>query len=77
VITGKGVDAVIDTAGITGTPAVSLTVGGQTLTDPALTTTSQGLVVEAVVDEVPDSHTLEIRLTVPETCPTSRSPSPP
>ena len=28
VITGKGVDAVIDTAGITGTPAVSLTVGG-------------------------------------------------
>lgn len=56
VISGKGIDAVIDTAGITGVPVVSLTVAGRTVTDPAVTTTSQGLVVEAVVDEVPDSH---------------------
>ena len=66
VISGKGIDAVIDTAGITGVPVVSLTVAGRTVTDPAVTTTSQGLVVEAVVDEVPDSHSIEIRLTVPE-----------
>ena len=66
VISGKGIDAVIDTAGITGEPVVSLSVAGRTVTDPAVTTTSQGLVVEAVVDEVPDSHSIEIRLTVPE-----------
>ena len=66
VISGKGIDAVIDTAGITGVPVVSLTVAGRTVTDPAVTTTSQGLVVEAVVDEVPDSHSIVIRLTVPE-----------
>ena len=66
VISGKGIDAVIDTAGITGVPVVSLTVAGRSVTDPAVTTTSQGLVVEAVVDEVPDSHSIEIRLTVPE-----------
>ena len=66
VISGKGIDAVIDTAGITGVPVVSLTVAGRTVTDPAVTTTSQGLVVDAVVDEVSDSHSIEIRLTVPE-----------
>ncbi len=66
VISGKGIDAVIDTAGITGAPAVSLTVNGRALPEPAVSTSSQGLLVEAVVDEVPDSHRLEIRLTVPE-----------
>ena len=66
VISGNGIDAVIDTAGITGAPVVSLTVNGRSITGPALSTTSQGLVVEAVVDEVPDSHSIQIRLTVPE-----------
>ncbi|MGZ4617428.1 MAG: hypothetical protein ACXV5Q_07410 [Frankiaceae bacterium] len=66
VISGKGIDAVIDTAGISGVPVVSLTVAGRSVTDPTVTTTSQGLVVEAVVDEVPDSHSILIRLTVPE-----------
>ena len=66
VISGNGIDAGIDTAGITGEPVVSMPVAGRTVTDPAVTTTSQGLVVEAVVDEVPDSHSVLIRLTVPE-----------
>ena len=45
---------------------MSLTVAGRSVTDLAVTTTSLGLVVKAVVDEVPDSHSVLIRLTVPE-----------
>ena len=59
---------VIDTVGVSGVPVVSLSVAGRTVTDPAVTSTREleGLVVEAAVDEVPDSYRVLIRLTVPE-----------
>ena len=38
VISGEGIDAVLDTASITGGPVVPLTVAGRTVPDPAVTT---------------------------------------
>lgn len=66
VISGNGIDAVVDTAGLKGRPVVSLAVDGQPVPDPALTTTSEGFVVDATIEAVPDSHTIEIRLVFPE-----------
>ena len=66
VISGNGIQAVVDTTGITGEPSVSLSVDGQRVVDPALSNTPEGFVVDATVEQVPDSHTLEIRLVFPE-----------
>jgi hypothetical protein len=66
VLTGKGIEAVVDPAGIKGRPVVSLTVDGQSIADPSFTVTSRGIVVDGIVEMVPDQHTVEICLTFPE-----------
>jgi hypothetical protein len=66
VISGSGISAVVDTASIAGKPSISLEVDGQSVPDPSLTTTTEGFVVDAVVESVPDSHSLGIRLVFPE-----------
>jgi len=66
VISGNGIDAVVDIASISGKPAISLAVDGQSVPDPNLTTTAEGYVVDAIVESVPDSHSLGIRLVFPE-----------
>ncbi len=67
VISGLGIDGVVDTAGISGSPVVSLSVDDHLVRDASLATTQQeGIVVEGTVEEVPDRHTLGIRLTVPQ-----------
>jgi hypothetical protein len=65
-LTGMGIDAVVDTSGLAGAPVVSLSVDGRQIRDPSFTTTQHGIVVDATVESVPDSHSLEIRLTFPE-----------
>jgi len=66
VLTGKGIDAVVDTTSKSGRPVVSLTVDGLRVDDPLFAITSRGIVVEGTVETVPDSHTLEICLSFPE-----------
>jgi hypothetical protein len=66
VISGKGINAVVDTAGTAGAPIVSLGVDDRSISDPAFRTTSHGIVIDGIVDVVPDSHTVEICLTFPE-----------
>jgi len=66
VLIGKGIDAVVDTAGMSGTAVVSLSVDGQKIADPSCASTQDGLVIEGMVKVVPDSHSIDIRLTIPE-----------
>src|SRR6266568_3530538 len=49
-----------------GPGVVSLTVDGRALRDPSLETTREGIVVRAIHEEVPDSHTLVVTVTVPQ-----------
>jgi hypothetical protein len=65
VVSGSGINAVVDTAS-TGGPVAALSVDEQSVTNPSVTTTQHGIVVEGTVEAVPDSHSLEIRLTLPE-----------
>lgn len=64
-IAGKGIDGTVDTTGITGRPVVSLTVDGRELAGATLAITGQGIVVDAVVDEIFDKETHELRLHLP------------
>jgi hypothetical protein len=66
VVTGGGIEAVVDTTSISGRPVVSLTVDGTSIADPSFAVTARGIVVDGVVKTVPDSHTIGICLTIPE-----------
>ena len=66
VVCGAGIDGVIDIAGISGEGVVSFTVDGRALRTPSLDTTRQGIVVTGIHEEVPDSHTLLVTVTIPE-----------
>lgn len=63
---GNGISGVIDTAGPTGTPVVSLELGGNQLEDGTLETTAFGLVATATVEAVPDLHTVVLHVVVPK-----------
>lgn len=65
-VTGKGIAAVVDTAGLTGTPVVSLRVDGRTVDGATLTGTECGHEVGAMVDAAPDGFTVWLRLILPE-----------
>ena len=66
ILTGKGIDAVVDTENMSGTAAISLCVDGQQIVDPSFASTQHGIVIEGTVEVVPDSHGIDIRLTIPE-----------
>jgi len=66
VLIGKGIDAVVDTASVSGSAVVSLNVDGQQVVDPSFASTQHGLVIEGTVEVVPDSHSIDICLTIPE-----------
>ena len=66
VVTGGGIEAVVDTTSISGRPVASLTVDGTAIADPSFAVTARGIVVDGVVETVPDSHTVGICLTIPE-----------
>ena len=66
VVTGGGIEAVVDTTSITGRPVVSLTVDGTAIADPSFAVTARGIVVDGIVETIPDSHTISICLTIPE-----------
>jgi hypothetical protein len=66
VVSGAGIDGTVDIASVSGKGVVSLTVDGRALRDPGLETTREGIVVRAIHEEVPDSHTLVVMVTIPE-----------
>jgi hypothetical protein len=66
VVIGQGIDAVVDTSDMSGTAAVTLNVDGRQIADPSFASTQHGLVIEGTVKVVPDSHSIDIRLTIPE-----------
>lgn len=65
-ISGKGVHGVIDTAGLTGRPVVSVEVDGHRVSNAELRVTPIGVEVSAMVSAVPDGYTVQLRLVLPE-----------
>ena len=66
VVSGAGIEGVIDLAGISGQLAISLTVDDRPLRNPSLDITTQGIVVQGIHEEIPDDHTLTVVVTIPE-----------
>ena len=66
VVSGAGIDGTVDLDGISGGSVVSLTVDDRELRAPSLDTTREGIVIRAIHEEVPDSHTLVVTVTMPQ-----------
>ena len=66
VVSGAGIDGTVDLDGITGGSVVSITVDDRELRAPSLDTTREGIVIRAIHEEVPDSHTLVVTVTIPQ-----------
>jgi hypothetical protein len=66
IVSGQGIDGVIDIAGPSGASLTSVAVDGRALRAPAIDITRQGIVVTAIHEEVPDDHTLVVTLTIPQ-----------
>jgi hypothetical protein len=65
VINGNGISGIVDTAGMTGQPVVSLSLHGQPLEALSLENSSFGLVASATVEAIPDSHTVLLHVVIP------------
>lgn len=66
VIGGNGISGIVDTAGITGQPMVSLALHGQALQPVSLENSVLGLVAGATIEAVPDSHDIVLQVIMPE-----------
>jgi hypothetical protein len=64
-LAGGGIKGTVDTTSFTGSAAIDITVDGTSVTGPSLTDTENGFEVSAVVEQVPDSHTVRLTLLVP------------
>lgn len=64
-LAGGGIKGTVDTTSFTGSPAIDITVDGTSVTGSSLIDTENGFEVSAVVEQVPDSHTVRLTLLVP------------
>lgn len=64
-LAGSGVKGTVDTSGLAGKPVIDLTVDEKQAVAPSLVDTENGFEVTAVVETVPDSHTVRLTLLVP------------
>jgi hypothetical protein len=64
-LAGGGVRGTVDTTSFTGSPSIDITVDGTPIIDPSLVDTENGFEVTAVVEQVPDSHTVRLTLLLP------------
>ena len=64
-LTGGGLKGTVDTTGLTGDPVIDITVDGQPVVAPSLVDTPNGFEVSAVVEQVPDLHTVRLTLLLP------------
>jgi hypothetical protein len=65
VLAGGGVKGTVDTTSFTGDPVIDIVVDGTQATAPSLVDTQNGFEVSAVVEQVPDSHTVRLTLLIP------------
>jgi hypothetical protein len=64
-LSGGGVKGTVVTAGFAGEAVIDITVDGKQATAPELVDTQNGFEVSAVVEQVPDSHTVRLTLLLP------------
>jgi hypothetical protein len=64
-LAGGGIKGTVDTTSFTGDPVIDITVDGVQVSAPSLVDTENGFEVSAVVEQVPDSHTVRLTLLVP------------
>jgi hypothetical protein len=65
VVVGNGVDGTIEASSVGGMPSVSIRVDDKVLVSPEYRDTELGVEVTGVIERVPDSHTVHLRLVVP------------
>jgi hypothetical protein len=65
VLVGSGVDGVIDTSSVIGQPSVAIRIDEKPLDGAEVRESEHGVEVAALVEQVPDSHTVYLRLVVP------------
>jgi hypothetical protein len=66
VVRGAGIEGTVDTSRITGDPVISFIVDGRELQAPSLVMTGDGVIVRGIHEQVPDDHTVEAVVTLPE-----------
>jgi hypothetical protein len=64
-LAGGGITGTVDTTSFTGSPAIGIVVDGEKVSAPSLTDTQNGFEVTAVVEQVPDGHTVRLTLLLP------------
>lgn len=64
-LAGGGIKGTVDTTSFTGDPLIDITVDGTQVVSPSLVDTENGFEVSAVVEQVPDSHTVRLNLLLP------------
>lgn len=64
-LAGGGVKGTVDTTSFGGKPLINITVDGQQAIEPSLADTENGFEVSAVIEQVPDSHTVRLTLLLP------------
>lgn len=64
-LAGGGIKGTVDTTSFTGSPVIDITVDGKQVIGPSLADTENGFEVSAVVEQVPDSHTVRLNLLLP------------
>lgn len=64
-LAGGGIKGTVDTTSFTGDPVIDITVDGVQVSVPSLVDTENGFEVSAVVEQVPDSHTVRLTLLLP------------
>jgi hypothetical protein len=64
-LVGSGVDGVIETSSVTGRPSVEIRIDEKPLDGAEVRVSEHGFEVTGVVEQVPDSHSVYLRLVVP------------
>jgi hypothetical protein len=64
-VLGSGVQATIDTWTVGGEPSATITIDGTPLSGPKISRSEHGLEVSGAAEQVPDSHSIYVRLFVP------------
>jgi hypothetical protein len=64
-LAGGGVKGTVDTTSFTGSPSINIIVDGEQANSPSLEDTQIGFEVSAVLEQVPDDHTVFLTLLLP------------
>lgn len=64
-LAGGGVKGTVDTTSITGSAVIDIAVDGEPVIEPSFADTENGFEVSALLEQVPDSHTVRLTLLLP------------